>query len=72
MNYKDNELGLTELLQGLELIPQTSPPVYILNNILIGYDKSERIKIIAGRRQPLSVKPIWVHPFKDWKRRFVR
>lgn len=72
MNYKDNELGLTQLLQGLELVPQTSPPVYILNNLIIGYDRSERIKIIAGRREPLPVKPNWVHPFKHWKNRLVR
>lgn len=64
MNYKDNELGLTQLLQGLEIVPQTSPPVYILNNIIIGYDRSERIKIIAGQCQPSLVKLDWVHPFK--------
>lgn len=72
MNYKDNELGLTQLLQGLEFVPQTSPPVYILNNILIGYDRSERIKIIAGRREPPPVRSDRVHPFDEWKGGFVR
>lgn len=48
MNYQSNESALAQLFQKLRVIPGTLPPVYILNDVLIGYDRLENVRIIAG------------------------
>ena len=59
MSYHHDRLGLTELFKGLELVPDTSPPVYILGETLIGYDKLEQIKVLAINQQDFPAKK-WV------------
>ncbi len=47
MDYRNNEQGLMQLLQKLEYVQGTFPPVYMLDGVLIGYDKLERIRVIG-------------------------
>ncbi len=47
MNDRENKRELVELLGKAVCVPDTSPPVYMLEGVLIGYDKLERMKIIA-------------------------
>jgi hypothetical protein len=51
MNYRSNEQALVQLLQKLEYVQGTFPPVYIVDGVLIGYDKLQRIKVL-GDHQP--------------------
>jgi hypothetical protein len=71
MDYKTNELGLTELFQRLEVVPNTLPPVYMLDDILIGYDRAEKIRVIAGSKRKV-VRHSWFHALKDWSNRLAR
>ena len=48
MDYQDNENGLRQLLGELEYIHGTNPPVYRSREMLIGYDKVGRIRVLAG------------------------
>ncbi len=48
MNDRENKRELMELLDKAVYVPDTSPPVYMLDGVLIGYDKLERMKIIAA------------------------
>ncbi len=57
MNYQNNEQGLVQLLQKLEYVEGTFPPVYKLGSFLIGYDKSERIKVLTDT-EPEEAKPV--------------
>ena len=54
MNVYDYESGLLDLLQGVEYIPGTFPPVYMLGNVLISFDKTGRAKMVetSENRQP--------------------
>lgn len=45
-SYQDNDSSLKQLLRNLEYIPGTFPPVYLLGDFLIGYDKWGRLKIL--------------------------
>lgn len=54
-NYQSNEQGLIELLQQLEYVQGTFPPVYKLGSTLIGYDKLDKITIIASNNQKSKV-----------------
>ncbi len=47
MNDRENKRELVELLEKAVYVPDTSPPVYMLDGVLIGYDKLERMQIIA-------------------------
>jgi hypothetical protein len=59
MDYQQNELGLRQLLRGLESVPDTHPPIYMLDGILIGYDKLDRIAVIAAEKNT-SVQTKWL------------
>ncbi len=48
MDYRNNEQGLVQLLQKLEYVQGTFPPVYMLGGVLIGYDKLEQIKVLGN------------------------
>ncbi len=48
MNYRNNEQELVQLLQKLEYVQGTFPPVYMMGGVLIGYDKLERIRIVGN------------------------
>jgi hypothetical protein len=66
--YEDDELGLVQLLQELEPIQGTFPPVYMLGDILIGYDKLEQLTILAARQDeptPLEERH-WLELVKGW------
>ena len=52
MKYKTDQSGLTELFQDLKPVPYTAPPVYMLDEVLIGYDKLEQIRVIAAQNHP--------------------
>jgi hypothetical protein len=57
MNFKDYEYGLMELFQGVQCVPGTFPPVYMIDSMLISYDKMGRLQIIdASPVQPGPVK----------------
>jgi hypothetical protein len=49
MNYRSNEQALVQLLQKLEYVHGTFPPVYIVDGVLIGYDKLQQIKVLGDR-----------------------
>lgn len=51
MKYQDDEQGLAQLFQDVEYIEGTFPPVYLVDDVLIGYDKLEQIKVIAAKNQ---------------------
>lgn len=58
MNFEDDEVGLRELFQGVQYVPGTFPPVYMLDSMVISYDKSGRLQIVeASRGQPGPIKP---------------
>ncbi len=61
MNDRENKRELVELLGKAVYVPDTSPPVYMLDGVLIGYDKLERMKIIAAtsksKAEPVENKP---------------
>ena len=46
VNYEDYERGFMELFQGLEYVPDTYPPVYMLGSVVISYDKLGQIRVI--------------------------
>lgn len=48
MTYQNNEEGLVQLLQEVEYVPGTFPPVYRLGGVLIGYDKLEKLRVLAA------------------------
>ena len=56
MNYQNDESGLAELFQDLKPVPDTAPPVYMLDEVLIGYDKLEQIGVIAAQHHPDKTK----------------
>jgi hypothetical protein len=66
--YEDDELGLVQLLQELEPIRGTFPPVYMLGEVLIGYDKLEQLTILAARHnEPTSSEErTWLELVKAW------
>ena len=46
MNFQDYEYGLMELFQGVQYVPGTFPPVYMLDSMLISYNKLGQLQII--------------------------
>lgn len=54
VNVYDYERGLLDLLQGLEYVPGTFPPVYMLGTVLISFDKTGRAKMVetSENRRP--------------------
>jgi hypothetical protein len=51
MSYRDDEFGLAQLFQELEPVQGTFPPVYMLGDILIGYNKLEELTVLAARHE---------------------
>lgn len=58
MNFQDYEHGLMELFQGVQCIPGTFPPVYILDSMLISYNK-------LGQLQIINTSPVQPGPTKQ-------
>lgn len=57
MNFQDYERGLMELFQGVQYISGTFPPVYMLDGMLISYDKLGQLQIIDSFPvQPRAIK----------------
>ena len=52
MRYEEDQIGLSQLIQNLEPVPGTLPPVYLHEHVLIGYDKDGQVKIIATKKIP--------------------
>jgi hypothetical protein len=52
MRYEEDQTGLSQLIQNLEPVPGTWPPVYLHEHALIGYDKDGQVKIIAIKKIP--------------------
>ncbi len=57
MDDRENKHELVELMGKAVYVPDTSPPVYMLDGVLIGYDKLERMKIIAATNKS-KVEPV--------------
>jgi len=51
MSYQDDELGLVQLFRELEPVQGTFPPVYMLGDVLIGYNKLEQLTVLASRHE---------------------
>ena len=51
MKYEDDQIGLRQLFQDLEPVPDTFPPVYFLDDVLIGYGKDGRVTVIAAQKE---------------------
>lgn len=66
MNYADTERELTKLFHDIQYIKGTFPPVYLVEDILIGYDKLEQIKVIARKNQPTPQDKAWGNAFQRW------
>jgi hypothetical protein len=60
MNFQDYERGLMELFQGVQYISGTFPPVYMLDGMLISYDKLGQLKIIDS--SPVQPQPLLQEP----------
>ena len=75
MNYQDYERGLRELLLGLTYVPGTFPPVYILGNMLISFDKLDRVRVVETVEND-QIKNRWtdklIKPFTRPVFRFIR
>jgi hypothetical protein len=57
MNFEDDKFGLMELFQGVQYVPGTFPPVYMLDSMVISYDKSGHLQIVeASPGQPGPIK----------------
>ncbi len=73
MTYQDNEEGLVQLLQEVEYVPGTFPPVYRLGGVLIGYDKLEKIKVIAaGNKESKQIKNKQIRLLRRWSGRLSK
>jgi hypothetical protein len=56
-----NSNELEKLVRQLTPVPGTYPPVYMLGSVLIGYDRREQIKVLAGTvSQPVETKQNWL------------
>jgi hypothetical protein len=56
MNFQDYERGLMELFQGVQYVPGTFPPVYLLDGMLISYNKLGQLQITdASPVQPVPL-----------------
>jgi hypothetical protein len=66
MNYEDTERELAQLFHDIQYIEGTFPPVYLVDDVLIGYDKLEQIKVIAIENQPISTDKEWGNAFQRW------
>lgn len=66
MNYENNERELTKLFQDIQYVKGTFPPVYLIEDVLIGYDKLEQIKVLAIENQPTPRDKEWGNAFQRW------
>jgi hypothetical protein len=66
MNYEDTERELAQLFHEIQYIEGTFPPVYLVEDVLIGYDKLEQIKVLAIENQPASTPKDWGNAFQRW------
>lgn len=56
-----NRTELEKLVPQLTPVPGTCPPVYIFGSVLIGYDRWEQIKVLAGTEtKPVEIRPNWL------------
>jgi hypothetical protein len=64
--FEETERALRQLLQGVELVPGTFPPVYTWGDLVIGYDRSGQIKVIASStpEEPAQGEDSWL---KRWQ-----
>ena len=66
MNYEDTERELAQLFHDIRYIEGTFPPVYLIEDVLIGYDKLEQIKVLAIENQPAPTHKEWGNVFQRW------
>ena len=52
MSYEQDKIVISRLIQDMEPVPGTYPPVYLFDDALVIYDKQERFKIVAARTRP--------------------
>lgn len=57
MDVQGTDRQILKLLERATPVPGTSPPVYMVDGILIGYDKLKQIKIIAAEHQLEPLDP---------------
>lgn len=50
MKLQGKEGELLKLVEQAEPVPGTFPPVYMLDGVLIGYDKLEQVRVIAQEK----------------------
>jgi hypothetical protein len=50
LNYIETEEALKELLQNIETVPGTFPPVYTCDGFVIGYDRQGKVKILGSTK----------------------
>ena len=74
VNDQENKRELVELLGEAVYVPDTSPPVYMLDGVLIGYDKLEQMRVIAttSKREAEPVENRPKNPFGVLARVFAR
>lgn len=69
IDYHDNEAGLVQLFQKLEPIQGTFPPVYMLDDMIIGYDKLEKLTVLAAivsENEAIHLEGEWVIKLLHW------
>ena len=66
MNYEDTERELAQLFHDIHYIEGTFPPVYLVDDVLIGYDKLEQIKVLAIENQLGPTDKKWINAFQGW------
>jgi hypothetical protein len=67
VDVQETDRQILQLLEGAMPVPGTSPPVYMVDGVLIGYDKLKQIKIIATEHElePLAPSEPWhLKPFE--------
>lgn len=61
VNYEADEKALKQLLQGVETISGTFPPVYTYSDILISYDRLGQLRVIGVvHSEPPPIKQKWL------------
>jgi hypothetical protein len=69
INYHDNEAGLIQLFQKIEPIQGTFPPVYMLGDMIIGYNKLEKLTVLAvtvSENEAIRIEGEWVIRLLHW------
>jgi hypothetical protein len=66
MNYQNDAQELARLFQDVEYIKGTFPPVYLVGDMLIGYDKLEQIRVIAVKNPPVPGDQCRENALRRW------